>query len=56
VNSVEFSPSDGRWVVTAGADGAARIFAVRVDDLKRLAEARLPHGLTAEARRLMVER
>lgn len=54
LNDAAFAP-DGRRIVTAGFDGAARIYTCEVcgslDDLLREARASVTRGLTAAERR-----
>jgi len=51
VNGAKFSP-DGKYIVTASADGTARIYLVHIQDLIALAKTRVTRELTCEERQL----
>jgi hypothetical protein len=51
---VAFSPPDGCWVVTAGADSTARLFVMPIRDLVAQAESLLPPDMTVEQRERML--
>jgi WD40 repeat protein len=47
IYSVAFSP-DGKRLVTASRDGTARIYAIDINDLIKIATSRLTRSLTAQ--------
>jgi WD40 repeat protein len=49
LTDAQFSP-DGKWIITTSADGTARVYMVKIDDLIALAKTRVTRELTCEER------